>query len=491
MDVWDSMCRTIMSAGHRRGAMMAVLRCDHPDIEAFIDAKRDPGRLRMFNLSVLVTDAFMNAVREGAPWELSFNGTTYKVLQARELWDKIMRATYAYAEPGVIFIDRINKRNNLHYCETISATNPCVTADTWVQTADGPRQVAELLGEQFIALVDGRPFASAPRGFFFTGRKQVLKLATQEGYALRLTADHPVLVATETGRIGMTTSWRKAGELKPGDRILLNDHRMATSWAGRLGEDEGYLLGLLVGDGTLKSDKAVLSVWRRREAVNGGGAQGVDGVMDAALAAARGLPHRADFTGWIPVAGRDEYRLSLGAVKKLALAVGMAPGNKAITPRIERESSAFSAGFLRGLFDADGTVIGDQEKGASIRLAQSDLPRLEAAQRMLLRLGIASTIYRERRPAGARLLPDGKGGKRLYDTKADHELVIANDNIGAVRGACRLRRHREAGATRRYRRRLSPDAQPRAFHRRGRVDRTRRRGRRVRRADPRRQCVRC
>jgi ribonucleoside-diphosphate reductase alpha chain len=125
MDVWDAMCRTIMSAGHRRGAMMATMRCDHPDIESFIEAKQAPGRLRMFNLSVLVTDAFMAAVREDAPWELSFGGVTYRVLRARELWDKIMRATYAYAEPGVIFIDRINRRNNLSYCETIHATNPC------------------------------------------------------------------------------------------------------------------------------------------------------------------------------------------------------------------------------------------------------------------------------------------------------------------------------------------------------------------------------
>jgi ribonucleoside-diphosphate reductase alpha chain len=125
MDVWDAMCRTIMSAGYRRGAMMATLRCDHPDIEAFIEAKREPGRLRMFNLSVLVTDAFMQTVKEDGPWELKFGGTTFKVLPARELWEKIMRATYSYAEPGVIFIDRINQRNNLHYCETISATNPC------------------------------------------------------------------------------------------------------------------------------------------------------------------------------------------------------------------------------------------------------------------------------------------------------------------------------------------------------------------------------
>ena len=125
MDVWDAMCRTIMSAGHRRGAMMATMRCDHPDIEAFIDAKRDPGRLRMFNLSILVTDAFMTAVKNDLPWELTFGGTCYKSLPARELWDKIMQATFAYAEPGAIFIDRINRTNNLHYAEIISATNPC------------------------------------------------------------------------------------------------------------------------------------------------------------------------------------------------------------------------------------------------------------------------------------------------------------------------------------------------------------------------------
>src|ERR1044071_2236135 len=124
MDVWDAMCRTIMSAGYRRGAMMATLSCEHPDIEAFIEAKREPGRLRMFNLSVLVTDAFMQAVAEDAPWQLSFGGAVAKVLPARELWEKIMRATYAYAEPGVIFIDRINHRNNLWYCEDIQATNP-------------------------------------------------------------------------------------------------------------------------------------------------------------------------------------------------------------------------------------------------------------------------------------------------------------------------------------------------------------------------------
>jgi len=125
MDVWDAMCRTIMSAGSRRGAMMATMRCDHPDVEDFITAKSDPARLRMFNMSVLITDPFMEAVKADKPWDLVFKGEVYRTVQARALWDAIMTGTYNYAEPGVIFIDRINQSNNLNYCETIAATNPC------------------------------------------------------------------------------------------------------------------------------------------------------------------------------------------------------------------------------------------------------------------------------------------------------------------------------------------------------------------------------
>jgi ribonucleoside-diphosphate reductase alpha chain len=156
MDVWDAMCRTIMSAGSRRGAMMATLRCDHPDIEAFIAAKEDPERLRMFNLSVLVTDAFMQAVKEDAPWELSFGGATFRVVPARELFDRIMQATYAYAEPGVIFIDRINARNNLRYCEEIHATNPCGEQPL-------PPYGACLLGSINLAKLVERPFEADAR----------------------------------------------------------------------------------------------------------------------------------------------------------------------------------------------------------------------------------------------------------------------------------------------------------------------------------------
>ncbi len=154
MDVWDAMCRTIMSAGARRGAMMATLRCDHPDIEAFIDAKSDATRLRNFNLSVLVTDAFVHAVRSDAPWDLVFEGKVYRTVRARALWERIMRATYDYAEPGVVFIDRINAANNLAYCETISATNPCGEQPL-------PPYGACLLGSINLAQLVAHPFTPA------------------------------------------------------------------------------------------------------------------------------------------------------------------------------------------------------------------------------------------------------------------------------------------------------------------------------------------
>lgn len=154
MDVWDAMCRTIMSAGARRGAMMATLRCDHPDIEAFIAAKREPGRLRNFNLSVLITDDFMAAVEADADWPLVFGGTTYRTLRARALWESVMRATYDYAEPGVLFIDRINKRNNLYYCETIHSTNPCAEQPL-------PPYGACLLGSINLAALVREPFTAA------------------------------------------------------------------------------------------------------------------------------------------------------------------------------------------------------------------------------------------------------------------------------------------------------------------------------------------
>ncbi len=152
MDCWDAMCRTVESAGQRRGAMMGCLRIDHPDIEAFIDAKRDPARLRNFNVSVLVTDDFMRALAADADWPLVFAGETHRTIKAKALWERLMRATYETAEPGVIFVDRVNQANNLAYCETIAASNPCGEQML-------PPYGACLLGSINLARLVDRPFA--------------------------------------------------------------------------------------------------------------------------------------------------------------------------------------------------------------------------------------------------------------------------------------------------------------------------------------------
>ncbi len=432
---------------------MGVLRIDHPDVLEFITAKRTPGRWNNFNVSVGVTDGFIEAVQKGQGWDLVHPAEpgaeqkaqgarqradgqwVYRTLPAQELWDTIMKSAYDFAEPGILFLDRIQTDNNLRSLESINATNPCVTADTWVMTDAGARQVHELIGQPFNALVNGQAYPVVSNGFFATGTKPVFELQTREGQRLRLTADHRVRRVVQQTRYTQTLDWTPAERLQPGDQIVLNDHRAAFGWDGPGTEAQGYLMGLLIGDGTLKSDKAVVSVWAPElRAVGQGDAvvarSGADGVIAAAEAAAATLPHRADFAGFQrPVAGRGERRMASAALRDLAFCLGLQPGAKTLTPEIERQSSDFYAGLLRGLFDADGSVQGSQNKGVSVRLSQSDEALLRSTQRMLQRLGIVSTLYTERRPAGLRLLPDGQGGQQAYDTQAQHELVISGENL--------------------------------------------------------------
>jgi ribonucleoside-diphosphate reductase alpha chain len=473
MRVYDLACEIVSQGGTRRGANMGVLRVDHPDIEEFITCKTDEHAINNFNISVGVTDAFMRAVENDEEWELrfpdvlhpayrTFNGTleeagrvgipiqVYRKVRARDLFDKIVRQAHRNGEPGILFLDAMNRANPCPHLGDYEATNPCLAGDTWVVTDRGPAQVKQLIGVPVSLLVNGRFHPTSAEGFFCTGKRETLEIRTRRGFRLTVTPEHPLRVVTRMTRYTVESAWRRAGDLKIGDRVLLGEHRDAT-WAGRGTWEEGYLLGLLVGDGTFADSRAVISVW--------GEGPGPEAIRQKVESILSHFPHRADFQGFARIPERGEYRLRSRALYDLARAYGLSGESKGITPEIEQTSSDFHVGFLCGLFDTDGTVLGSQRKGLSIRLAQSDLSMLEAVQRMLHRLGIVSTIYQNRRKGRTSLLPDGRGGVRLYPVRPQHELVISGENlawfaqrVGFVHEekAARLRQGLEA-----YRRRMN------------------------------------
>jgi ribonucleoside-diphosphate reductase alpha chain len=423
MRVFDAATEAIKQGGTRRGANMAILSVYHPDIEKFIDVKSDMVTLQNFNCSVAVDAAFMRAVEKGEPFTLinPRSGRSAGKRSARAVFRRIVENAWKNGDPGLVFIDRINRDNPTPQLGAIEATNPCVPGDAWVLASDGPRQARDLVGVATNLILNGQLHATGPEGFFPTGRRELLCIRTTDGHSLRLTRDHQLLKVREKTRYRLETEWAPAGTLSPGDELVLNDHRAVDGWPGRYDERQGYLVGLLMGDGTLSADKAVISVWSK--------ASGAESVASAALDAALTMSHRSDFAGWQTIASRGERRLALGSLKTLATDLGMRPRAKQITPALERCSSEFYRGFLRGLFDCDGSVQGTQAKGVSVRLAQSDVETLSAVQRMLLRLGIVSRIYANRRAAGYRQMPDGHGGTRLYQHRAQHELVIAGQNL--------------------------------------------------------------
>ena len=416
MNIFNAATETIKQGGTRRGANMAILAVDHPDIVEFITAKEDPTALTNFNISVAITDAFMDALERDADYPL-VNPNTKRIVRqanAREIFQLIVRKAWESGEPGVIFIDRINEANTLKSIGLIESTNPCVTGDTPVLTGEGPRMARDLVGTQFTAIVDGAAHASSPEGFFSTGIRQVFRLRTREGYEVRITADHPVLRAASMSRGAVKTEWVKAAELSAGDRIRIHNHRGFIGWEGRYGFNEGYIAGLIYGSGFFKKRSAI-SAWLRKATVNSGNPG--DLVTAQAVECAMDLPNESHFRGFVEVRANGGYRLSPAEIEPIGAAADIGRG-KALSAELESCSSDFCRGFLRGLFDRYGTVEGGDEEGTQVRLGYSRMSTLQCVQRILLRLGIASVICRN------------SGSERdTRRTGSWHDLVILHDNL--------------------------------------------------------------
>lgn len=440
--VYDHAFGEIAQGGTRRGANMAVLRVDHPDVEDFITCKINENHITNFNISVGITDAFMRAVKEDKEWELrfpdmkdakqkGFSGTleqaeakgikinSYVKVRARDIFNKIVKQAHHNGEPGVLFLDAANRTNPVPHLYPLEATNPCVTGDTLIYTDQGLRRADELAAEglEINVTSDARfgtdTFLPATH-VFETGTKPVLRLMTREGYELRLTEDHRVMTSR---------GWVKAGSLQSGDRIHVLNRKGGFGSTGVL--EEGRVLGWLVGDGTVNVVRAVLSFFgdEKRELAP------MFADMVTNLVEKPGQ-RRAYPVGIVQVDERDEARIASERLRDWVAQYGITEEGKHLVPSaVFAGSEAIQRGFLQALFTADGQVNDGGEKGCSVRLSSSHLPLLKDVQRLLLNFGIASRIYENRRLAGYRMMPDGKGGSKEYFHQPQHELSISKTNL--------------------------------------------------------------
>jgi ribonucleoside-diphosphate reductase alpha chain len=430
MQVFDSSCRTIVSAGNRRGAMLGALRCDHPDIERFIEAKRGNAALRMFNLSVSVTDKFMAAVKADSDWALVFNNKLYKTMRARDLWDKIMRATYDYAEPGVMFIDTVNNSNNLGYLEKIVTANPCVTGDTRLHTSKGMVRMDSLFDskEPLTCSVDARSLGKEGRlcepreavPVFMTAESaDVYLVETAAGYSVKATAWHEFY----TGR----------GKLKLSD-IHVGDELWTQSGKGLFGTEGDYALGLLLGaltgDGFFsmcsKEMATHLDLWDGKQGL----APELTAKINDMISGASPSDCSRMISPFIMKEGRKLQLKSKILTRELAK-YGYTPETKLRVPEVVwRGTQDCMIGYLRGLFETDGTVNSNKAgDSCSIRLTSVDRTLLTEVQVLLANFGVYSSI-KQRRQATVKALPDGKGRLREYACQAYHELIVDGESRG-------------------------------------------------------------
>ncbi|MBS3760503.1 MAG: ribonucleoside-diphosphate reductase, partial [Halodesulfurarchaeum sp.] len=415
------------------------------------------GHLSNFNISVGVTDGFMEALANDEEYTLTNPRTEEPHISTEEtkemyarydlgehvevgeqltlpasvLWDRIVEGAHENGEPGVIYLERANKEHSFdveeHPDHRMLATNPCVTGDTLISTEDG-LVPAEELYEQGVArdvVVDSRlsddPMKEAS-SVFKTGVKDVYELETEEGYQLRLTADHRLM--TDDG-------WVEAQNLEPGDAVHIQDRKGAFGNHGSAAE--GRVLGWLVGDGHLKDgeERAVLNFYDEDAEISEQFATDVNDVVREPLGngdyeiGVNGISRSDEYRGPQAV----EQRIRSARLYEYAAEAGLAETKHQVPEAVMRGSEEMARGFLRAIFTADGSVQGNAEKGVSVRLTSTSTDLLREVQRLLTNFGVFSKLYEDRHEAGTQEMPDGTGGTATYERQADHDLVILKDAL--------------------------------------------------------------
>ena len=373
------------------------------------------------NNSVRLTNEFFNALDRDDDWHLKWrtNGGVAKTIKARELWEQIGVAAWQSADPGLQFDDTIQEWHTCAADERINATNPCVTGDTLVATADGPQRIADLVGKAaFVIGGDGRPhFVNR---IFPTGTKPVYRLRTRAGYQLDLTADHQVWTANR-GDV-------RACDLTAGDKIVLGGSGFGSE---SLEPSLAFGIGIAVGDGCVTNTATpglILTMAESEAPILADVAEAIN-VRKSHADDGRG---RRSTSVTIPPRGTGS-RISVGNAEVVGVfsryaVLNEGSATKRFTDAIYSLDRAATASALRGLFTADGTVANYGTKSQYVSLDSCSLALLKQTQHLLLSFGVKSKLYTNRRSSLSSLCPDGNGGLARYDVVQMHSLRISRSS---------------------------------------------------------------
>lgn len=428
----------------RIGALMICIDVSHPDVEDFIDIKGgdDLNKVRFANVSVKITDEFMHAVEDDTDFNLVWGGEVYKTIRARELWNKIIHKAWKRAEPGILFWDTMTNYTPAHNYPDFKcvATNPCISGDSRILTENGYRTARELWKKGEFQEYDGEPTIEKHGSQNIIGKRGITtatnvyktadsaalyRVRFNDGSYVDATANHNFIIADAHPCAHVTKTLKN---LKIGDRIPRQRH---TSFGSFDYEDYAMSAGWVIGDGSICYNKdqmrAILRTWNSDiEEVMPTLEKMLSNIYDRSNTSTNQQPKYESDEKYDPKFDYNKKTVRSAVLGRLLREDGLYPGNKHIIPQsVWSGTKDTIRAFLCGLFSADGGVQINHKKGcASVRLAQSNEPLLQDCQLLLSQLGIDSAV-RFRRKASKQLMNDGKGGKKLYNRRAQYELIVS------------------------------------------------------------------